>query len=100
MHSTWIRIFLIFGLGPELDIVLSSGLGLDIAGLELELASKTQSPNTEQTWPMLAKAKSGLVPVFQRPEKKLGASLGLCDKARSLLVAQSTKGSLSGLVVL
>ena len=46
----------------------------------------------------LAKVKSGLVPVFQLLEIKLGASLELYKGIRLPLAAQSTKYSPSGLV--
>ena len=46
------------------------------------------------------KARSGFIPVFQHPEKKLIAPLGLCRRARLLLAAQVARLSLSSLVVL
>jgi len=52
------------------------------------------------SWPKLAKARSGLVPTFQRREKKLAVSFGLYNSPRLLDVAQESRLSPYGDVVL
>ena len=51
------------------------------------------------SWPKLAKARSGLVPTFQRREKKLADSFVLYNSPRLLGVAQESRLSPSGDVV-
>ena len=48
--------------------------------------------------PTQGKAGLGLLPVFQRPELKLGASLALYWRTRQLILAQPAKDSPSGLL--
>ena len=52
------------------------------------------------SWPKLAKATSGLVSAFQWQEKKLAVSFGLYISPRLLDVAQESRLSLSGDVLL
>jgi len=52
------------------------------------------------SWPRLAKARSGLVPTFQWREKNLAVSFGLYNSPRLLDVAQESRLSPSGYVVL
>ena len=49
--------------------------------------------------PTLVKARSGLVPVFQRPEQKLSASLPLYRRARQLILAQPVKHSVRTVII-
>jgi len=51
------------------------------------------------SWPRLAKAGPGLVPTFQRREKKLSVSFGLYNSPRLLDVAQESRLSPSRDVV-
>jgi len=57
---------------------------------------RTRLSGSRLSWPKLAKARSGLVPTFQRREKKLAVSVGLCYSPRLLNVAQESRISLSG----
>jgi len=41
---------------------------------------RTRLSGSRLSWPKLAKARSGLVPTFQRREKKLAVSFGLYNK--------------------
>jgi len=52
------------------------------------------------SWPKLAKARSGLMPTFQRREKKLAVSTGLYNSPILLDVAQESRLSPSRVVVL
>jgi len=61
---------------------------------------RTRLSGSRLSWPKLANAKSGLVPTFQRREKKLAVSFGLYNSPRLLDVAQESKLSLSGDFVL
>ena len=58
--------------------------------------SKAHLSSCKLSKPALANAWLELVPVFQQPEKKLGESLGLYERVRFSLAAQSTKHSPSG----
>jgi len=60
---------------------------------------KTRLSGSQLSWPRLAKARSGLVPTFQRWEKKLAVSFGLYNSPRLLDVAQESGLSPSGDVV-
>jgi len=61
---------------------------------------RTRLSGSRLSWPRLAKARSGLVPTFQRREKKLAVSFGLYNSPRLLDVAQESRLSPSGDVVL
>jgi len=61
---------------------------------------RTRLSDSRLSWPKLAKARSGLVPTFQRREKKLAASFGLYYSPMLLDVAQKSRLSPSGNVVL
>ena len=52
------------------------------------------------SWPRLAKVWSGLVPTFKRREKKLAVFFGLYNSPRLLDVAQESRLSPSGDVVI
>jgi len=62
--------------------------------------SRTRLSGSRLSWPKLAMARSGLVPTFQRREKKLAVSFGLYNSPRLLDVAQEPRLSPSGDVVL
>ena len=86
------RLYSVLGTGVIiLQAVISEGRCCDLG-------------NFSKTWdlllsrPKLKKAKARLVSEFQRPEKKLGASFGLCRRSRPFLLAQSTKYTPSGLL--
>jgi len=49
---------------------------------------RTLLSGSRLSWPKFAKAKSGLVPTFQRREKKLAVSFGFCNSPRSGGTAQ------------
>ena len=73
------------------------GLGLFEAIINADLClAKVRISNCKLSKPALAKARSRIVPVFQRPEKKLEASLELYKRVKMPLAAQSTKHSSSG----
>ena len=61
---------------------------------------RTRLSGSRLSWPKLAKAKYGLVPTFQRREKKLAVSFGLYNSPRLLDVAQESSLLPSGDVVL
>jgi len=61
---------------------------------------RTRLSGSWVSWSKLAKARSGLVPTFQRREKKLAVSFGLYNNPRLLDVAQESRFSPSGDVVL
>ena len=61
---------------------------------------RKQLSGNRLSWPRLAKARSGLVPTFQRREKKLAVSFGLYNSPRLLDVAQESRLSPSADVVL
>ena len=61
---------------------------------------RTRLSGSRLSWPRLAKVRSGLVPTFQRREKKLAVSFGLYNSPRLLDVAQESRLSPSGDVVL
>ena len=61
---------------------------------KIRLSGKRLSKST------LANARSGLVSVFQRPEWKLAASLGLYSRVKLLALAQPARHSPSGLLLL
>jgi len=61
---------------------------------------RTRLSGSQLSWPRLAKARSGLVPTFQRREKKLAVSFGLYNSPRLLDVAQESRPSPPGNVVL
>jgi len=60
---------------------------------------RTRLSGSRLSWPKLAKARSGLVPTFQRREKKLAVSFGLYNSPRLLDVAQEPRLLPSGDVV-
>jgi len=60
---------------------------------------RTRLTGSRLSWPRLAKARSGLVPTFQRRENKLAVSFGLYNSPRLLDVAQESTLSPSGDVV-
>ena len=60
---------------------------------KIRLSGKRLSKST------LANARSGLVSVFQRPEWKLAASLGLYSKVKLLALAQPARHLPSGLLL-
>ena len=57
---------------------------------------RTRLSGSRLSWPRLAKARSGLVPTFQRREKKLAVSFGSYNSPRLLDVAQESRLSPSG----
>ena len=59
----------------------------------------TRLSGSRLSWPKPAKARSGLVPTFQRREKKLAVSFGLYNSPRLLDVAQESRLFPSGDVV-
>ena len=61
---------------------------------------RTRLSGSRLSWRRLAKARSGLVPTFQRREKKLEVSFGLYNSPRWLDVAQESRLSPSGDIVL
>jgi len=61
---------------------------------------RTHLSGSRLSWPKLAKARSGLVPTFPRREKKLAVSFGLYNNPRLLDVAQESRLSPSGVVLL
>jgi len=61
---------------------------------------RTHLPGSRLSWPKLAKVRSGLVPTFQRREKKLTVSFGLYNSPRLLYVAHESKLLPSGDIVL
>jgi len=61
---------------------------------------RTRLSGSRLSWPKLAKARSGLVPTFQRREKKLAVSFGLYNSPTLLDVAQESRLSPSGDVLL
>jgi len=61
---------------------------------------RTRLSSCRLSRPKLAKARSGLLPTFQRREKKLAVCFGLYNSPRLLDVAQESKLSRSGDVVL
>jgi len=61
---------------------------------------RTLLSGSRLSWLRLAKARSGLVPTFQRREKKLFFSFGLYNSPSLLDVAQESRLSPSGDVVL
>jgi len=61
---------------------------------------RTRLSGSRPSWPKLAKARFGLVATFQRREKKLAVSFGLYKCPRLLDVAQESRLSPSGDVVL
>jgi len=61
---------------------------------------RTRLSGSRLSWQRLAKARSGWVPMFQHREKKLAVSFGLYNSPRLLDVAQESRLSLSGDVVL
>jgi len=61
---------------------------------------RTHLSGSRLSWPKLAKARSGLVPTFQRLEKKLAVSFELYNSPRLLDVANESRLSPSGDVVL
>ena len=61
---------------------------------------RTRLSGSRLSWPKLAKARGGLVPMFQRREKKLPVSFGLYNSPRLLDVAQESRLSPSWDVVL
>jgi len=60
---------------------------------------RTRLSASRLSWPKLAKARFGLMPTFQRREKKLAVSCGLYNSPRLLDVAQESRLSPSGEVV-
>ena len=52
---------------------------------------RTRLSGSRLSWPRLAKARSGLVPTFQRREKNLAVSIGLYNSPRLLDVAQESR---------
>ena len=60
---------------------------------------RTRLSSSRLSWSMLAKARSGLVPTFQRREKKLAVSFGLYNSPRLLDAAQKSRLSRSGCCV-
>jgi len=60
---------------------------------------RTRLSCSRLSWPRLAKARTGLVPTFQRREKKLAVSCGLYNNPRLLDVAQESRLSPSQDVV-
>jgi len=61
---------------------------------------RTRLSGSRLSWPKLAKSRPGLVPTFQRREKKLAVSFGLYNSPKLSDVAQESKLSPSGDVVL
>jgi len=61
---------------------------------------RTRLSGSRLSWPRLVKARSGLVPTFQRREKKLAVSFGLYNSPRLWDVAQESRLSPSADVVL
>jgi len=61
---------------------------------------RTRQSSSWLSWPKLAKARSGLMPMFQLQEKKLTVSFGLYNSVRLLDVAQDSRLSPSGDVLL
>jgi len=61
---------------------------------------RTRLSGSQLSRPKLVKARSGLVPTFQRREKKLAVSFGLYNSPRLLDVAQESRLSPFGDVVL
>jgi len=61
---------------------------------------RTHLSGSRLSWPRLAKARSGLVPTFQRRENKLAVSFELYNSPRFLDVAQESRLSPSGNVLL
>jgi len=68
--------------------------------LDCGIFPRTRLSGSRLSWPRLAKARSGLVPTFQRREKKLAVSFGLYNSPRLLDAAQESRLSQSGDVVL
>ena len=60
---------------------------------------RTRLAGSQLSWRKLAKVRSGLVPTFQRREKKLAVSFGLYNRPWLLDVAQESRLSPSGDVV-
>jgi len=52
---------------------------------------RTHLSGSRLSWPRLVKARSGLVPTFQRREKKLAVSFGLYNSPRLLDVSQESR---------
>ena len=74
--------------------LISEGRCCDLGNFpKIHLSGKRLSKST------LANARFGLVSVFQRPEWKLAASLGLYSKVKLLALAQPARHSLSGLLL-
>jgi len=61
---------------------------------------RTRLSVSRLSWPKFAKARSGLVPTFQRREKKLVVCFGLCNSPRLFDDAQESRLSLFVDVVL
>jgi len=61
---------------------------------------RTHLSGSRLSWPRLVKARSELVPTFQQREKKLAVSFELYNSPRLLYVAQESRLSMSGDVVL
>jgi len=61
---------------------------------------RTRLSGSRLSWPKLAKARMGLVPTFHRREKKLAVSFGLYNRPMLLDVAQESRLSPSGHVLL
>ena len=61
---------------------------------------RTRLSGSRLSWPKLAKARSGLVPTFQRREKKVDVFCRLYNSPRLLDVAQESRLSPSGDVAL
>jgi len=61
---------------------------------------RTRLSGSRLSWLKLAKARYGLVPTFQRREKKLAVSFELYNSPRFLDVAQESRLSPSGDVLL
>ena len=61
---------------------------------------RTRLSSSRLSWPTLAKARSGLVPTFHRPKEKLAASFASYSSQRLLTVAQESRLSPSGDVLL
>jgi len=57
---------------------------------------KSRLSGSRLSWPKLAKARYGFVPMFYRREEKLAASFGSYNCPRLLAVAQESRLSTSG----
>ena len=69
--------------------MMSNGRSCDLGNF-----SRTRLQTRRLSGPMLQKARSGLVPAFQRPEWKLAVSFGLLKRARMLEFAHVARESL------